>query len=69
MPATSAAVGACRAGGLGGGVNFKALNPQTERQKIRFGTWFFAWNPATQSEVWRVELPDLGGGPYTELFT
>jgi hypothetical protein len=54
---------------VGGGVNFKALNPQTERQKIRFGTWFFAWNPATQSEVWRVELPDLGGGPYTELFT
>ena len=45
-----------------GVTNFKALNPQGERQKIRFGTWLAAWNPATQSEAWRVELPDLGGG-------
>ena len=45
-----------------GVTNFKALNPQGERQKIRFGTWLSAWNPATQSEAWRVELPDLGGG-------
>ena len=45
-----------------GVTNFRALNPQVERQKIRFGTWLSAWNPATQSEAWRVELPDLGGG-------
>jgi PQQ-dependent dehydrogenase (methanol/ethanol family) len=42
--------------------NFTALNPQGERQRIRFGVQLLAWNPATQSEAWRVDLPDLGGG-------
>ena len=45
-----------------GVTNFKALNPQGEQQRIRFGTQLLAWNPATQTEAWRVELPDLGGG-------
>jgi quinohemoprotein ethanol dehydrogenase len=45
-----------------GVTNFKALNPQGERQRIRFSVQLLAWNPATRSAAWRVDLPDLGGG-------
>jgi hypothetical protein len=43
-------------------MNFRALNPQGERQKLRFGVRLLAWDPQTQTERWRVEHADLGGG-------
>ncbi|MGI9308179.1 MAG: PQQ-dependent dehydrogenase, methanol/ethanol family, partial [Gammaproteobacteria bacterium] len=45
-----------------GTTDFKALNPQGERQKLKFGVQLLAWDPQTQSERWRVEHQDLGGG-------
>jgi PQQ-dependent dehydrogenase (methanol/ethanol family) len=42
--------------------NYRALNPQGERQKIRFGMRLLAWDPQTQTERWRVEHSDLPGG-------
>ena len=42
--------------------DFRALNPKGEREKIRFGVQLVAWDPQTQSERWRVEHEDLGGG-------
>ena len=45
-----------------GVMNFRALNPSGEREKIRFGVRLLAWDPQTQTERWRVEHPDVGGG-------
>ncbi|MDP6436202.1 MAG: PQQ-dependent dehydrogenase, methanol/ethanol family [Gammaproteobacteria bacterium] len=45
-----------------GVMDFRALNPQGERQKIRFGVRLLAWDPQTQTERWAVEHGDLGGG-------
>ncbi len=45
-----------------GVADYRALNPQGERQKLRFGVRLLAWDPATQTERWRVEHADLGGG-------
>lgn len=45
-----------------GVADYGALNPQGERQKLRFGVRLLAWDPATQTERWRVEHGDLGGG-------
>jgi quinohemoprotein ethanol dehydrogenase len=42
--------------------DYRALNPQGERQKLRFGVRLLAWDPQTQTERWRVEHADLGGG-------
>jgi quinohemoprotein ethanol dehydrogenase len=42
--------------------DYRALNPQGERQKVRFGVRLLAWDPQTQTERWRVEHGDLGGG-------
>ena len=45
-----------------GVTDFRALNPQGEREKIRFSVSLLAWDPVTQSERWRVEHGDVGGG-------
>lgn len=45
-----------------GVADYRALNPQGERQKLRFGVRLLAWDPQTQTERWRVEHGDLGGG-------
>jgi quinohemoprotein ethanol dehydrogenase len=45
-----------------GVTDFRALNPQGEREKIRFGVRLLAWDPQTQTERWRVEHSNLGGG-------
>jgi mono/diheme cytochrome c family protein len=45
-----------------GVADYRALNPQGERQKLRFGVRLLAWDPQTQTERWRVEHADLGGG-------
>lgn len=42
--------------------DFGALNPQGVSQQIRFGIQLLAWDPQTQSERWRVDHSDLGGG-------
>ncbi|MCP4001942.1 MAG: PQQ-dependent dehydrogenase, methanol/ethanol family [Gammaproteobacteria bacterium] len=45
-----------------GVANYRALNPQGKRQKLHFGVRLLAWDPQTQTERWRVEHADLGGG-------
>jgi len=45
-----------------GVTDYRALNPQGNRQKLRFGTRLLAWDPKTQTERWRVEHADLPGG-------
>jgi quinohemoprotein ethanol dehydrogenase len=45
-----------------GVADYRALNPQGERQKLRFGVSLLAWDPETQTERWRVDHGDLGGG-------
>ncbi|HJP03604.1 MAG: PQQ-dependent dehydrogenase, methanol/ethanol family [Gammaproteobacteria bacterium] len=45
-----------------GVMDFRALNPQGERQKLRFGVRLLAWDPQNQAERWAVEHADLGGG-------
>jgi quinohemoprotein ethanol dehydrogenase len=45
-----------------GVMDFRALDPQGNRPKIRFGVALLAWDPAKQMERWRVEHADLGGG-------
>ena len=45
-----------------GVADYRALNPQGERQKLRFGVELLAWDPQTQSKRWSVEHGDLGGG-------
>lgn len=45
-----------------GVADYRALNPQGARQKLRFGVELLAWDPQTQSKRWSVEHGDLGGG-------
>ncbi len=45
-----------------GVMDFRALDPQGKRARIRFGISLLAWDPRTQTERWRVEHADLGGG-------
>lgn len=45
-----------------GVADYRALNPQGERQKLRFGVELLAWDPQTQSKRWSVQHGDLGGG-------
>ena len=45
-----------------GVTDYRALNPQGNRQILRFGTRLLAWDPKTQTERWRVEHADLPGG-------
>jgi len=42
--------------------DYRALNPQGERQKLRFGVQLLAWDPLTQTKRWNVDHGDLGGG-------
>ena len=45
-----------------GVTNFRATNPQGEKQPLKFSVDLIAWNPATNTEAWRVPHRDLGGG-------
>ena len=45
-----------------GVINFRALNPQGEREKPRFGVSLLAWDPLAGKKRWQVQHADLGGG-------
>ena len=48
-----------------GVTNFRALNPQNEKPKLKFGVSLLGWDPVQNKEVWRVDHRDLGGGTLT----
>ena len=41
---------------------FTALNPQGQKQKIRFGIYLVAWDPVKQEAAWKLSQNSLGGG-------
>ena len=45
-----------------GVTDFRATNPQGEKQPLKFSVDLLAWDPLTNSEAWRVRHVDLGGG-------
>jgi quinohemoprotein ethanol dehydrogenase len=45
-----------------GNTSFDALNPNNEKQKLRFGVYLLAWDPIQQKAAWKQSLSDLGGG-------
>ncbi len=52
--------------GIAEGVtNFRARNPQDQKQPLKFGVYLIAWDPAENKERWRVPHQSLGGGTLT----
>jgi len=45
-----------------GVTDFRATNPEGNKQPLRFSVDLLAWDPVTNSEKWRVRHQDLGGG-------